>query len=132
MKGRIHTYGQIHQIGDGKYQHIPGAPQNSVRTRLHTDEYKEVGDKGQVSRARPIGFPAHAVSQEGGYDRAVKQRHYHGYDDGETGHNAVAGPVSLLHPFHLSGADVLGREGGHGVARCNHGHHADGLNPASR
>ena len=98
MKGCVDTYGQIHQIGNGKYQYIPGASQNSVRTRLHTDEHKEVGDKGQVSRPRPIGFPAHAVSQEGGYDWAVKKHHYHGYDDRETGHNAIAGPVPLLLP----------------------------------
>ena len=53
MKGCVDTYGQIHQIGNGKYQHIPGASQNSVRTRLHTDEHKEVGDKGRYPVPAP-------------------------------------------------------------------------------
>ena len=34
-------------------------------------------------------------------------------------HNGVAGPVPLLHPFHLARADILGREAGEAVAqRC--------------
>ncbi len=55
-EGYEHSDSQIDQIRQGKYSHITGSFEHTVRDGFYPNQYKEDTDKGQISISCGKGF----------------------------------------------------------------------------